>query len=73
MSTTTAQARAARLAAIVAAAEVYRTVGQAAHHELLDDGQHRVTLYDRTAGKLLVGVGQTVAQAVAELRKEPSK
>ncbi|MGA2064827.1 MAG: hypothetical protein ABSG86_07655 [Thermoguttaceae bacterium] len=58
------------VAAIRAGAEVRSRLGQAATHTLLPDGTHKVQLYDRSAGRLLVGEGRTVAQAVASLRCE---
>jgi hypothetical protein len=58
------------VAAIRAAAEARSLLGQAATHELLPDGRHRVAIYDRTAGKLLIGVGASVAQAVENLTRE---
>ncbi|MGA2065810.1 MAG: hypothetical protein ABSG86_12615 [Thermoguttaceae bacterium] len=56
--------------AIRAAAEARSLLGQAAHHEMLPDGPHKVSLYDRTARRLLVGIGATVAEAVANVRQQ---
>jgi hypothetical protein len=56
--------------AIRATAEVRAALGQAAHHELMPDGWHRVTIYDRAALKLRVGVGATVAEAVRQVRQQ---
>jgi hypothetical protein len=57
-------------AAISYAAQARSLLGQAAHHELLPDGQHKVSLYDRAAHRLVVGVGATVAQAVAQVQRQ---
>jgi hypothetical protein len=57
-------------AAISAAAQARALLGQAAHHELMPDGWHRVTIYDRAALKLRVGVGATVAEAVRQVRQQ---
>jgi hypothetical protein len=69
-TTASIDARAARLAEIVAGAEPRALLGQAATHTLLPDGTHTVQLYDRAAGRLLVGVGPTVTEAVANLNHE---
>jgi hypothetical protein len=69
MSDTTTTTTAPDAAAISAAAEARSLLGQCAHHELLPDGTHRVQLYDRAAGKLLIGTGRTVAAAVGNLRQ----
>ena len=63
MSTTTTTTRSARLAAIVGGAMVRRHLGQAAQHEVLDDGQHVVRLHGR------VGVRPTVAEAIASIKE----
>ena len=65
-------ARAARLAQIVAGAEARAALGQAAQYAPLPDGRHRVSIYDRSAGRLLVGTGATVSEAIANARKEPA-
>jgi hypothetical protein len=57
--------------AIRAGAEARALLGQCATHALLPDGTHKVQLYDRAAGKLLVGTGVTVSEAVAKIREEP--
>ena len=56
--------------AIRSGAEARSLLGQAAHHELLLDGRHRVSIFDRSAGRLLVGIGATVAEAVAQVRQQ---
>jgi hypothetical protein len=58
---TVSTARAARLAAIVAGAEVRAALGQGATYELLSDGRHRVRLRQR------VGIGATVAEAIDQI------
>jgi hypothetical protein len=55
--------------AIRAGAEARAALGQAATYALLPDGTHQVQLFDRAAGKLLVGTGATVAEAVANARQ----
>jgi hypothetical protein len=52
------------------AAEAHSLLGQAAQHQQLDDGRHQVQLYDHAAGKLRVGIGATVAEAVRQVRQQ---
>lgn len=63
-------ATAARIAEIVAGAQTRAALGQAAQHAIRDDGGHEVRVYDRTTGRLLVGIGATVAEAVANIAPE---
>jgi hypothetical protein len=70
MSTMT-DTRAARVQSIQDAAQARQALGQAAHHDLLPDGRHRVRLYDRHRGRLLVGIVTTVAEAISNISKEP--
>jgi hypothetical protein len=65
--------RAIRIAAIVAAAQARAALGQAAQYERLPDGRHRVSIFDLAAGRLLIGVGVSVQEAIDDLRKEPSE
>jgi hypothetical protein len=69
-TSTTSATTTTRIDAIRAAAEARAELGQAAHHELLPDGTHKVQLYDRSARRLLVGIGATVAEAMANVKKE---
>jgi hypothetical protein len=55
--------------AISSAAIVREALGQAAQYQRLEDGRHRVQLYDRAAGRLLVGEGRTVAEAVRQIKE----
>jgi hypothetical protein len=61
---------AATLAGIRAGAEARAALGQAAHHELTPDGRHQVSIFDRAAGRLLVGTGATLAEAIGQVRGE---
>ena len=65
--------RASTTAEIVAAAQARTLLGQAAQHQLLADARHRVQVFDRTAGRLLVGTGATVSEAIANMSKEDSE
>jgi hypothetical protein len=56
-------ARRARVAEITAAALTRQHLGQAAHHELLADGQHKVTVAGKTT------VGATLAEAIDQARE----
>ncbi|MGA2034438.1 MAG: hypothetical protein ABSG68_19505 [Thermoguttaceae bacterium] len=62
---------ATRVAAIRAGAEVRAALGQAAQYAPLPDGRHRVSIYDRSAGRLLVGTGATLSEAIQNVREEP--
>jgi hypothetical protein len=61
--------RAARIAAIVAGAQTRAALGQSAQYELLPDGRHKVSIY--TGGRLLVGIGAMVGEAIAKIMEEP--
>jgi hypothetical protein len=69
-TTSTPATRAARLAEISAAAQARAALGQAAQYTQLPGGSHRVAVYDRAAGRLLVGTGATVAEAIVNVRQE---
>jgi hypothetical protein len=69
---TYADPRGARLAAIADAAQARKLLGQAAQHAMLPDGRHQVQLYDRAAGRLRIGTGATVAEAIRNMRMEAS-
>ena len=66
--TTTDTARSARIEAIRNGAVVRAALGQAAHHELLLDGRHHVSVFDQARGRLREGTGATVAEAIAQIQ-----
>jgi hypothetical protein len=55
---------------IRAGAEAREALGQAAQYELLPDGTHRVSFFDRAARKLRVGIGRTAGEAVGQVKQQ---
>jgi hypothetical protein len=57
--------REARVLAIREAAQARAALGQQAIHQVLDDGRHRITLADRSSGRVRVFTGPTLPVTIA--------